>query len=351
MENIIYICNNYGSVKDGIGAYSKKFHMEFNNSKKYHLECFTENTDSYPKYKLFFSKKMSKAIDNAIKWGKKTGEKHMVIVEYPFVEYNPFVLKKLKKLKKVNGEKKFILSLHEYSRVKPLRRMFINAIINISDIILLTSEFEREKVLRKFNKKKIFIRTIPSNIDEEVNEVKNNNIFSFFGLINSSKAFEPMIEGWKRFQDRVGDNNYLLNIISSTDIECIENEKYHIVHYKSISDKQIASVLSTSRFCILPIKPMISENNATLKAACLYKDVCVGIFDKTLDGKIGDLKMKEYTPDDFQDIYHKCIEMNVDELNKKSEISYTFGQKYSFKATVSSYEKILENEIIHNENN
>jgi len=349
MENIIYLCNNYGSFKDGIGAYSKKFHLEFNKSNQYHLECFTGYTDDLKKYKLFFSNRMSQATKNAIKWSKKSNESHMILIEYPFVEYNPFVLGKLKKLKRVNKGRQVILSLHEYSRVKKLRKLFINKLLKICDIIFVTSEFEKKNILEKFPNKKIFIRSIPSNIDENVDEIKDNNSFSFFGLVNSSKAFEPMINGWKKFNELTGQ--YVLNVITSTNIDALDFEKYNIVLHKSASDAKIASLLAKSRFCVLPIKPIISENNATLKTACLYENVCIGKFDDKISDKIGTIIMEDYSEADFKDAFFQCIKMSKDDLEKKSQISYNFGKKYSFKSTVNSYITIIEKELCNNEKN
>ena len=82
---------------------------------------------------------------------------------------------------------------------------------------------------------------------------------------------------------------------------------------------------------------MVSNNNATLKAACLYEDICVGKFSEDLVEIVGNVLIDEYTVEGFKNAFIKCINLDKISIDDKSKLSGSFGNQYSFGTTIKSY--------------
>ena len=107
MKNkIAVVCTNYGSIKDGIGDYTKKLIAHFDES-KYIVDIYSEEVIKKNKINLYFSFKMIKQLKklyiNSLKYD-------FIIIEYPFNEWNPLIIYYIKKIYKKN--KQIILDLH-----------------------------------------------------------------------------------------------------------------------------------------------------------------------------------------------------------------------------------------------
>lgn len=326
---VINICSNYGSYKDGIGAYSKKI-VEAIQKEMPDIEITTLSTDitNLNKFERVISLAMSKNIMQAYKKIKK--EKiNVVNIEYPFTEWNPLIIIPYVILARKCNKKntKLVVSLHEYDRVNPLRKKIIKFIVKRAHTILVTEEKIKEQL--SSIKSNIYIRDIPSNIPitQEVDlNCKDINQYVFFGLVNKSKAFEEMIEGWKSFQKE--NNNCKLIIITSSEIEIEDIEKYNICIKRNLSDKEIEEIMIKTGYCILPIKPDISFNNATLKTASLFSCIPIGKFNDNLRKRYKFLvNMREYTVEEF---YKTLLETRNDfNIKQKQREAKEFGEKYN----------------------
>ena len=127
-KKLYFVCTNFDSSKDGIGHYTAKIVKEIKENYFLEVYVFTNNTYYLNYFKLFFSLKMSLQLIKAFGIIKKNrADKNYIFLEYPFVEYNPliFIILFILKLQKKSSDK-IILSLHEYSRTKKIRKNFIN---------------------------------------------------------------------------------------------------------------------------------------------------------------------------------------------------------------------------------
>lgn len=326
---VINICSNYGSYKDGIGAYSKKI-VEAIQKEITDIDIMTLSTDitNLNKFKRVFSLAMCKNIIKAYKKVKKENI-NIVNIEYPFTEWNPLIIIPYFMLAKKCNKKntKLVVSLHEYDRVNPLRKNVIKFIVKRAHTILVTEE----KIKEKFSniKSNIYIRDIPSNIPitQEVDlNCKDIKQYVFFGLVNKSKAFEEMIEGWKKFQKE--NNDCKLIIITSSEIQITDIDKYNICIKRNLPDKEIEQIMRKTGYCILPIKPDISFNNATLKTATLFSCIPIGRFNDNLSKQYEFLiNMREYT---VQEFYKAFTQTRKDfNIKLKQEQAKEFGEKYN----------------------
>lgn len=342
---IINICSNYGSYKDGIGAYSKNIVNEMKKiDNKIYMNVISPNIDNYNKFQRIISLKMSKSCIQAIKLVKEK-QYDIVNIEYPFTEWNPVIIYFYKKLYKIckKTNTKMSLSLHEYERVNPLRKRIIEQMVKYASFVFVTSEITKNNLLRL--NKKIYIRDIPSNIhlSDNIDLLKKNiNLYVFFGLVNKNKAFEEMISGWKKFYNI--NNNAKLVIITSSDISV--EEKYGISVQKKLNDEEIETIMSNSMYAILPIKPNVSYNNATLKTATMFGTIPIGKFSKEIkkENKVFYLNVDNYDEDSFFNILKDTQDIKEEDLKNMQEKSIEFGKKYNISNIAKSiYDVYLEN--------
>ena len=326
---IIFICTNYGSYKDGIGHYTKNIADELSKSNGVNVENISGLTCKLNKRQMITSRIMINKIDDFLKLGINNIDKDTsFIIEYPFLEWNPLIIIKLKKLRKICKKKdaNIILSIHEYKRVSVFRRRFIDLLIKLSDGLMVTDS-GTYNMLKKF-KKQMLIRPIPSNIINKSNSKKNEKYFCFFGLINKSKSFNEMINAWKLFNY---NNEYTLNIYSSSDVNLTNSEENNIFVFKGLDDLNLSNKLAECKYAILPIKPYIGMNNASLKATAQYDCLPIGIFESDYLANMGiSIKDSEYSTKNILNALNKSIEIDKEEYLIKLNNLKSFSKKFSF---------------------
>lgn len=338
---ILSLCGNYNSLKDGIGRYTKILNDELKNNEEIEkIFIATEYTDDLKKVNLLYSMKMSKAILKAIKILKE--EKiDILIVEYPFIEHNPIILLFFIYLKRMcqNRDISLILSLHEYLRSRKLRQILIEILVRNSDKIIVSDKLTKNCLL-KYNSN-IFIRDIPCIIDTPKIIKKNyNKKFIYFGLVNNSKAFYPMISAWKEFNR---DKKYEFNVITSSEINIKDCNEYNIQILKNLNEDEIAIYMSEANFCILPILPNISYNNSTFKTASMFGCIPIGKFDKDFKCLDFIVDLISYEKEEFLKSFEKVINMSLEELKKKFDESRNFGIKFSIQNAALRTVQIMKN--------
>ncbi|MGF6906981.1 hypothetical protein [Fusobacterium sp. PH5-44] len=338
--NILSLCGNYNSLKDGIGRYGKIFNDVLAKDENSVDRVFvaTGYTDELTKKQLLFSLEMSKAIKKAIAIIKM--EKiDILIIEYPFMEHNPLILFFFLYLKLICNKKKImiILSLHEYLRAKKLRKILIKILIKISDKVIVSDE-ETKSSLLKYSKN-IFIRDIPCMIElpKEYNKVSNGE-FVYFGLVNNSKAFYPMINAWKKFNIGM---KYVLNVITSSDINISDNNRYGINILQNLDEIQIAEYMKSANYCILPILPEVNYNNSTFKTASMFGCISVGKFADDFKNLKFIVDIPSYEEEELIKGLNRVIQFNENEKMLKFDLSKNFGKKFTMKNAVIQTIKII----------
>jgi hypothetical protein len=269
-------------------------------------------------------------------------EKNFIVLEYPFVEYNPIfflALMLLKILKHKNT--KIVISLHEYSRTKKLRKLFIKLLVPFSDIVLFTKDIDVEQFLNKniYFKKRI----IPTNIEPQTKFVpiydeKIINI-CFFGIINyETKEIDNMIKAWNIYNNETTKIKF--HVISSSFDSSIKNNLSINYHY-NLDDIEVSNLLLNMQFMMLPLKPEISINNATLMASCIHKCVPVGVVDLNFfDDNFG-IFMQNYSIQEFINVFKLINNFNTSNFGEKRDLAFSFGANNSIAKSTSSYKELI----------
>lgn len=333
--NIVFICTNYNSIKCGIGMFTYNLAHHLSKEKDVNIEIISSNTFHLKGLKKIFSLKLIKEI---LKFIKKNENKRLYpiefIIEYPFMDWNPLTILALVYLKIYFKNSKLLLSIHEYYRVHILRRKLIDVLINLSDGYIVTDK----NLYDKIKSKKKLLRSIPSNIlkinfDTIIERSEEN--YCYFGLVNKSKAFNEMIEAWKKFNI---DNSKNLNIYTSSDIEIMEKEKYNIKIYKDLSNKDLSIELQKNTFMILPIIPYLDLNNGTLKAAAEHECIPIGIFSKEVKFLGINIMDKLYSARNIEEALKSTINLKKDKFLKELKI---FSNSFSFEKNSKDIYKFL----------
>lgn len=332
---ILVIGNNIGSIKDGIGGYIKSM-LGAMKAREDVETVISENGDTfdYGKIGRIFSLKMSNAI---IRANRRIKKEHIdtVLVEYPFQEYNPLILPLLsitrRRVKKNGG--KMVLSVHEYIRAKSVRKMVVRALIKKADILLVSDEQTKE-CFKEFHKP-TFTRDIPSNIavkwaEGEQKEV-NRNGYVYFGLINSSKAFDEMIAAWKVFNK---DGKYELLVLTSSEPVVEDCEKYRISVQRLLSDEEIETIMKNSTYSVMPINNGVTAGSTTFKAAVGAGCVLLGMFDPEYKDEEFVIDIDSYDLDDFVAGFEQTQKFTDEELDRLQKMVIEFSDNFSIEKTV-----------------
>ena len=126
----------------------------------------------------------------------------------------------------------------------------------------------------------------------------------------------------------------------------IFEEKYGISVQKNLNDQEIGKIMSNATYAILPIKPNVSYNNATLKTATMVGAIPIGNFSKEIkkENKVFYLNVDNYDEDSFFNILKDTQDIKEEDLKNMQEKSVEFGKKYNISNIAKSiYDVYLEN--------
>ena len=341
---IAHIVNNFGMSYDGIGAYAKVMHDNMPKGAEeiiFSAEC----QESRNKLKYIFNFGMTKEIFRCIKsiFAEKADA---VLIEYPFKEWNPFILIPIHCLSMRCKRYRipFIVSLHEYGRTHPLRKLMCKNICKISDHVFVTTD-EMKKDISNFCTS-VSLRNIPSNIwNEEIlkQDIKKNyDSFAFWGLVNSAKAFSEMMSAWDIINV---ERKYHLYILSSSFLENIENKHVGVTFIYNADDTTVLQTLRKCAYCFVPIKPEIDSKNGTFKTATLAGCICIGRFCKQMANLPFVIQMDGYQVENFNTAVKSLEGLNNDMIDEKTTISAEYGQQFcpseSFGAILNTISEII----------
>ena len=266
-------------------------------------------------------------------WNDKTviknGKIDVVLVDYLFVEWNPLILIPvaiIKKMRKRTGCK-FVISLHEYDRVRPIRKKVITKLCKNADLILVADEHMKKSV-RRINDN-VKIRPIPSNVyDKSILSqqiVKEKSEYVYFGLVNKAKAFNEMLEAWDIFNE---NGNNRLTIISSSTVNGLE--KHKCVEYKhNMSDSDILRVMMKCAVCVVPVIPVVDMKNTTFKTGCMTGCICLGKFCREFSEKPFTVDMNEYTVNEFVKSFEQIDSISDDTMARLNQEAREFGKQFT----------------------
>lgn len=341
-EHFHFICTNYSSNRDGIGHYTSKIVNELKKNDLYKISTYSRVTHNLSKRELVLSFRMTLELIKLSKILKKSNNNDYVILEYPFVEYNPLFLVILFKIRLFKTKStKIVVSLHEYKRTKLLRKLFIKLLIPMADIVFYTKD---EDIMSFLKKKKEFVkRAIPANIQplQISNQEPSKELnLCFFGIINfETKNIENMIKAWDLYCDNNDNNNLSFHFITSsynTNIKEKKNIKYHY----NLNDRDVSNLISKMHFMMLPLKPKISINNGSLSVSCIHKCIPVGDFDENYFNQDFGISMNDYSLEEFVKVYKLISQINYLERKEKAEIAFNYGKTKSILNTVKVYSNL-----------
>ncbi len=337
---IAYVCNNYAKTYDGIGDYAQKIYPRLQRALGERLQLYTFLCPKTNIVKRIFEGQTYATFKRLYK-DVQAGAIRTVIIEYPFVAVNPRFLSLVKKMKTRYGVN-IVLSLHEYSRVARFRQKIIEKLVGYSDIVLVTQDCDKHPLQTLFPVKKFYLRGIPSNIEGECLPCADKRGYVYFGLVNSAKAFEEMIGAWKRVQAQLQEDLY---VVTSTPLDATDWEKYRIRYLYDRSGGEVAEIFTKTKFCILPIKPFVAENNTTLKTALQFSNVVIGKFAPEMQG-LGGVEIQEYTISGIADALLESAGLEWETVLSMMQTNYNRGSGYGIDATVAVYVQTLQNDLL-----
>lgn len=334
------IANNYGETYDGVGAFAKVITINYSNRIDYSVfsaKC-SEKESKFRRFTSFGMTEQINKVNNSIR------DYDVVMLEYPFVEWNPLILvayRKLVKLAKINGVK-IILSLHEYARVNRLRKLVIKELIFGANLVLVSNEGMKMDISNFTNR--IGIRNIPTNIYGEVKEktIESNNKFVFFGLVNKTKAFEEMLEAWDSFNKT---NTCILYVITGSELPDFEQKHKNVKYIYKASNEEVLSWMEQCRYCVVPVKPCIDMKNATFKTGALAGCICIGKFSDEYKDKKFVIDLDEYSKESFKKAFQNAIEISEKDKRRLTKLAQEFGMEYIPPKVSEMIEKYIINVV------
>lgn len=322
---IAIIVNNYGLKYDGIGSYGElecEYLKKFDEVIVYSANCLNKGV-----LRRVFNFGMTHCFIKAYRNFNKD-DADIYLIEYPFVEWNPFFLLSFLLLKSrvKNNRKKIVLSLHEFERVKYLRKLVINFLCKNSNHILASNESIIRDVTSLNND--LHLRQLPSTLYNEKiimqNVKKDKNLFVFFGLINKSKAFEEMINSWCVF-NRTKDKRIYILSSSFLDSKDFTDD---IIYKYMCDDEEILEIMMKCAFCINPIIPNIDEKNSTFKTATTTGCITIGKFGETFKNLDFVIDMDDYSEESFIKSFDYVHSFSDEKINLLSESAKDYSKSF-----------------------
>ena len=329
---VALIANNYEQTYDGIGAFATAVSKKF--SEQVNLRVYSSNcSENESAFRRVTTMGMTKAIHRA---SAELGEKDAVLLEYPFVEWNPCIVLSylhLKRMCRIHHAKLF-LSLHEYSRVNALRKAVIRIFARNADCVFVSNETLAQEI-RPFAKN-IRYRNIPTNISGHTEAGSHEkHTFVYFGLVNKTKAFDEMLAGWDIFN---AAGEYTLNVLTGSRLSGLEKHK-NVNYLFHLQDAEILKTMCDAAYCIIPVRPQIDMKNGTFKTGALAGCVCIGKFSEEYRQLPFVIVMRDYRPADFAEVFQQVSAFDSDKIKEMGCSAAAFGKQYTPEAVAGVVEK------------
>lgn len=287
-------------------------------------------------------------VNDAIRFIKTFPPEKIFHFQYPTASWRtsitPILLVLISKLLR----KKIFLTLHEYSRVHPLRRLMSLALITLVDVCLVTTEFEKHQLKSNWLvNKQIVTVPIGTNITPRrvvQGSTKNRVGLVFFGILAPKKGLEAFL--------RVVSSlslEYPITVIGTVAkgyeawAEDIQRTNPNVTFKLGLPDYKVSEELQNAQIAYLPFPVGISERSGTALAAIAH-----GLQLVTTEGtatleahkKISHIARDEATA---AVIIESLIENKLGFKNPALYTNYLRERRWSFIA-------LKHNEIYQNEN-
>lgn len=322
---IATVANNYGKSHDGIGAYARVQGEELSKYADvtvFTAECKYEDSKIHKIICMGMTKQLFMV-------AKKIDCFDVIIIDYLFVEWNPAILIPLIKINHIRHKRgcKLVISLHEYGRVRNLRKRMIRKMCSMADLVFVADENLKCAVL-PFSRR-VSIRPIPSNLycKEIVERVKYKDRanYIYFGLINKAKAFDEMLEAWDRFNY---DGRNILYVVSSSRIDSLDNHKNVVFKY-NLRDEQILEIMASCSVSIVPVIPEVDMKNATFKTSSMMGCISVGRFCEEFTRLPFTITMQDYSVESFFQEFIKVENLSDLQMDDYHCSAREFGKMYT----------------------
>lgn len=329
---ILCIANNLEGNYDGIGKHARIVGHEF-VSMGNQVDYCTGTTWNKSKIGKMLSFQMCNAFLSAT-WKMMKSDYDYIVIEYPFAEYNPFILLFhwimffLSRFTKT----RVAFSMHEYDRVSSLRRTIIKGFLPFCDVLFVSEE----KYFRELSKyrDKMFVRTIPSHglpYTEGLKDTKEKTSYCYFGLVNRSKVFLEMLNAWDVFNK---EGKFTLDVVSISDLAeyKLDSHKNVTYHYK-LADREAGAVLSKDVFSIIPVVPSIGYNNSSFVSSIQCGCIPIGKFNNDLSALDFIVKCNSYELNDFVKALYDSQNLSDDSVKTCIDHALEFGKNFSVHKT------------------
>lgn len=200
----------------------------------------------------------------------------IVHIQYPSVGYGYSLLPQI-----LSRLPNTILTLHEISQAKILRRISLIPFFFCVKNIIFTNEFEKNYVdkLNGFFCINTFKIPIGSNISYANTKNKDRNKIVHFGLIRKNKGLEEVVKLAEEIKKR--KLPYAVQIVGQVERKQINyfkeiKDKTTCIDWKiGCSEREVAKLLSEAMFAYLPFPDGASERRGSLIASLLNKVVVI----------------------------------------------------------------------------
>lgn len=339
MKVIVIGCNTDGSY-DGIGKHARIISEQMKEHPSVEsVTLISGRTKGFHKLKKIFSLEMTHAFQKACSVVSEGGIDFLDF-EYPFDEFDPWIITAFLKLRRTCHQNgcRIALSMHEYDRVKPLRKAVIRIFLRYSDLVYVSEE-KYFHSLSHLNKN-LFLRRIPNHIPLKTENVKAyDNHFVYFGLVNKSKAFDEMVQVWDTV-NKDAENH--LDIVTISDISLNEEEHKGITVHKGLSEEDAAAIMEEATFSVCAIKPCVGYNNSSFVSSVQCGCIPIGCFDDSLKDMDFVIHSPGYDREHFSDAFLSALQMDFETRRKKSMEAKNFGSQFTIENTVNQMVAAME---------
>lgn len=334
-------CSTEGN-SDGIGKHARIVSEEMNRRKNVIATLISGNTIGFSRKQMIFSMEMC----NAFKKAEKLIESEhydYVVVEYPFSEYNPFIVIAYQKLKKCCHKNacRLVLSMHEYDRVNELRRMVVKNFVKNADIVYVSDPIYLEK-LKKYNDN-LNLRIIPNHIPiiKREKSILSKNRYVYFGLVNNSKAFNEMLAAWDLFNK---DLSFSLDIVTATEIIIDEKQHKNIKIHVGLNNEDSADIMWNAMFSIVPVKPEVGFNNSSFVSSIQCGCIPIGHFSNRLKKESFIINTECYDLEEFVKTLNLSTNLSEENLLIMSRNALEFGKNFTIGSTVDMMLSVMKDQ-------
>jgi len=267
-ERIAIITAEYPDIPAGVGDYSYKIKQAL---EKQNIEVFII-TSKDPQIRD--GKKIIKIdwnIKSVFKIWKIVKQKKLktIILQYPSPFYGRAnILPLLYPIEAKFLKTDFFVTLHEFSNINPIRRIFELLLVILAKKVIVTTEEEKGEILKilgRFFGKKIFVINIGSNIPR-LNQKPNNSskIITFFGLFYPKKCSTRIVDIMEEI-NKTFPKEFIFRFVGGTSI-------FHKKFFNKIKSYAEKKLDKTEWFINNPLEKVGNFLKDSFCAVVIYND-------------------------------------------------------------------------------